>query len=109
MITRFVVLCAAFATAAGAQLHDWRFQTRFQAHGTHDPVRGDRAFVRRVRIWGDGYLLPKASTRFQYDFKTKRVMDLWGSYHPTEDVEIRMGRSWLPFIGDYTESPFFSI
>ena len=34
-------------------------------------------------------------------------MDLWASFHPTDRLEIRAGRSWLPFVGDYTESPFF--
>ncbi len=107
---RFVVPSVLMLVAlhpSPAQLHDWRFQGRFQAHGTHDPFSGNRAFVRRARFWADGFFLPKASTRFQYDFRTRTIWDLWGSYHPTGQLEIRMGRSWLPFVGDYTESPFF--
>ena len=70
-------------------------------------MQARRSFVRRARIWADGFFLPKTSTRFQYDFRTRSIWDLWVSYHPTEHLEVRMGRSWLPFVGDYTESPFF--
>ena len=109
-VIRFVaaaVLLFVVLHPSPAQLHDWRFQGRFQAHGTHDPFSGNRSFVRRARIWADGFFLPKTSTRFQYDFRTRSIWDLWVSYHPTEHLEVRMGRSWLPFVGDYTESPFF--
>ena len=97
----------ALAPAGRAQLKDWRFEGRFQGHLTHHPDRGGQLFVKRSRILADGFFLPKTSTRFQYDFTRRVTMDLWASFHPTDRLEIRAGRSWLPFVGDYTESPFY--
>ena len=103
----FLLCFVAFSPTGHAQLKDWRFEGRFHGHLTHHPDRGEQLFVRRSRILADGFFLPKTSTRFQYDFTRRVTMDLWASFHPSQHLEIRAGRSWLPFVGDYTESPFF--
>ena len=69
--------------------------------------RGENQFlVKRCRLLTSGYILPKISFRVQHDFKSNQLMDTWISYK-IPNLEIRAGQSWLPWVGDFVESPFF--
>jgi len=100
-------LLCPFGSPLFAQLSDWSVGGRFQFLGTHVSSDGQELLVHRARLWADGRLHPKLSVRFQYGFRPRRLFDLFVNYDPKPNLELRLGINYLPFIGDFTEAPFF--
>jgi len=106
MIAVLFVGLTLMSASVTAQVKDWKIIGRIQIQAVYDTTGGSELFIKRSRVWTNGYFLPKLSFRFQYDFNTNKLMDTWVSLWHIPNLEIRIGRTWLPFIGDFTESPF---
>ncbi len=106
MIAVLFVGLTLMSASVTAQVKDWKIIGQIQIQAVYDTTGGSELFIKRSRVWTNGYFLPKLSFRFQYDFNTNKLMDTWVSLWHIPNLEIRIGRTWLPFIGDFTESPF---
>ena len=102
-----LLVCPWFGAVAPAQLREWQVRGRMQYRALHDSRTGGEDVLRRARFWTNGFVAPDVSMRFQYDFVSERVLDFWVAYEPSPAIEVRLGQSWLPFIGDFTTAPFF--
>jgi len=70
-----------------------------------DTTGQSQIFPERSRVRASGHVLPKVSTRFQYDFASNMLMDTYVSFHHIPNLEIRVGKSWLPFVGEFKKAP----
>ena len=89
-----------------AQIKEPEIISRIQIRAVNNKEGDNQFLVKRCRFLLSGYLLPKISFKVQHGFSSNQLKDAWVSYK-VPNLEIRVGQSWLPFVGDFVESPFF--
>jgi hypothetical protein len=63
----------------------------------------------RMRLFVFAEPAVNTHARLQYEFMTKRLYDAWISFFLIErQLELRLGRSWLPKFGEITDHPFMT-
>jgi hypothetical protein len=65
------------------------------------------SMVKRIRLLTHGYVNKNISFRVQYSPVNQQLYDSWVGFHYLPKTEIRIGRSWLPAVGEATSAPFF--
>ena len=102
------VLAGLLGLPLKAQLSDWQIGGRFQFRALESTASPADVLVRRARYWSDGKIHPKFNVRLQYEFHPSPAWwDYYIGFHPTQNLELRAGQSYLPFIADWTVGPWF--